>query len=189
MTKKLNYYELLEIYPAATQEEIENAFRLALYKYHPDHNPDKPEWAHERTAEVVEAYKILSDPIKRKIYNFQILAPLKETIEEHKFSIFQIGEKKKFEDALKDFKEGVELYTTNKANSLLKFQQSYATYKLHESIYNMGVIYASANKLQEALHAFKEAERIAPENNHYKRVVERFQELMRDIDRARKTGY
>lgn len=188
MPKKLNYYELLEIYPAATQEEIENAFRLALYKYHPDHNPDRPDWAHEKTAEVVEAYKILSDPIKRKIYNFLIFASLKENVEERKFSIFQIGEKKKFEEALKDFKEGVQLYDTNKASSLLKFQQSYATYKMHEAIYNMGVIYAVTNKLQEALRAFKEAEKLQPENQHYKRVIEKLSELMRDIDRVRKTS-
>jgi DnaJ-class molecular chaperone len=184
---EVNYYELLEIYPAATQEEIENAFRSALYKYHPDHNPDRPDWAHEKTSEVVEAYKVLSDPLRRKIYNFIIFANLKKTIKEYKFGIFQMGEKKKFEEALQYFKEGVELFEQDdKSSALLKFQQAYGTYKFGEAIYNVGVIYVITNKLNEALHAFREAQQLDTENQHYGKVLERLQELMKEIDKARK---
>ena len=91
MASKLNYYEILEIYPAATQDEIENAFRLMLYKYHPDHNPDRPDWAHARTSEAVEAYKILSEPMRRKIYNFLIFATLRKTPKEVKFGLFDMA--------------------------------------------------------------------------------------------------
>jgi len=182
----MNYYEILEIYPAATQEDIDNAFRMMLYKYHPDHNPDRPDWAHERTAEAVEAYKILSDPIRRKIYNFLIFAKLRKDAGEEKFSLFSMGKKKKYEESLIYFKEGVALFDTNKANSLLKFQQAYGTYKLKDAVYNAGVIYTHTNKLSEALRSFKEALKIDPSNTHYEKTVEKLQELMRDIDRARK---
>jgi len=186
MAKKLNYYEILELYPAATQEEIENAFRMMLYKYHPDHNPDRPDWAHEKTAETVEAYKILSDPLRRKIYNFMIFAGLKSVMVERKFGIFQGGDKKKYEEAEKLFKEAVELYDTSKANSLLKFQQAYGTYRIAEAVYNMGVIYTAINKLPEAIHAFGEAAKLEPDTTHYARTAEKLQELIRELDKAKR---
>lgn len=186
MNLKINFYEVLELYPAATQEEIDNAFRAALYKYHPDHNPDKPDWAHERTSQAVEAYKILSDPLRRKIYNFLIFAALKKHPPEIKFNIFQGGDKKKYEEAVQYFKEGVEIFDADKAGSLLKFQQAFGTYKLSEAVYNVGVIYTITNKLSEAMRAFKEAVKIEPENQHYNKSTERLNELMRELDRARK---
>ena len=186
MKNNINYYEILEIYPAATQEEIDNAFRMMLYKYHPDHNPDRPEWAHEKTAEVVEAHKILSDPMRRKIYNFLIFAKLRRVPKEEKFNIFQGGRKKKYREALKYFKEGVELFDVDKANSLLKFQQAYGTYKMSDAVYNVGVVYTHTNKLSEALRAFKESAKLDPANIHYEKTVDRIQELMREIDRARR---
>ncbi len=186
MKQNINYYEILEIYPAATQDEIDNAFRMALYKYHPDHNPDRPDWAHEKTAEAVEAYRILSDQIRRKIYNFLIHAKLRKQAGEEKFNIFQMGKKGKYEEALKSFKTGVELFEDDKGNSLLKFQQAYGTYKLSDAVYNVGVIYTHTNKLSEALRSFKEAVKIDPNNPHFEKTVEKLQELMRDIDRARK---
>ncbi len=186
MENNLNYYEILEIYPAAAQEEIDNAFRMALYKCHPDHNPDRPEWAHERTAAAVEAYNILSNPMKRKIYNFLIFAKIRKAPEEEKFNIFQGGKKKKYAEAVKCFKEGVELFDVDRPTSLLKFQQAYGTYKMSAAVYNMGVVYTHINKLSEALRAFKEAARLDKGNTHFEKTVERIQELMKEIDRARK---
>jgi DnaJ-class molecular chaperone len=185
MNLKINFYEVLELYPAATQEEIDNAYRAALFKYHPDHNPDKPEWAHERTAQSVEAYKILSDPLRRKIYNFMIFAALKKHLPEIKFNIFQGADKKKYEEAAQYFREGVELFDTDKAGSLLKFQQAFGTYKLSEAVYNVGVIYTAINKRDEAMRAFREAVKIEPDSQHYIKTTERFSELMREMDRGR----
>jgi DnaJ-class molecular chaperone len=183
---KINYYEVLEIYPAATQEEIDAAFRGALYKYHPDHNPDRPDWAHERTSQAVEAYKILSDPMRRKIYNFIIFANLKKAPPEVKFNIFQGGDRKKYEEACRYFAEGVELYDMDKAGSLLRFQQAFGTYKMSEAVYNVGVIYTITNKLSEAMRAFKEALKIEPDNQQYLKTADKLTELVRDIDRAQK---
>ena len=77
-----NYYEILEVYPAAKLEEIETAYRMLLYKYHPDHNPDRADWAHKMTAKVVEAFQCLANPEKRKLHNFQIYCSVKKKVPE-----------------------------------------------------------------------------------------------------------
>ena len=65
-TKK-DYYEILGVPRNASQEEIKKAFRRLARKYHPDINKD-PE-AQEKFKEINEAYQILSDPEKRKLYD------------------------------------------------------------------------------------------------------------------------
>ena len=68
-----NYYELLEVGPAASQDEIKKAFRLQIARYHPDkvHHLGKEfqAMAAERAAELTEAYRILSDANLREQYN------------------------------------------------------------------------------------------------------------------------
>jgi molecular chaperone DnaJ len=66
-TKK-DYYETLGVARGADTEEIRKAYRRLARKYHPDLNPgDKS--AEERFKKVQEAYDILSDDNKRKIYD------------------------------------------------------------------------------------------------------------------------
>jgi molecular chaperone DnaJ len=68
MAKK-DYYETLGISPNASSEEIKKAYRRLAVKYHPDKNRDNSKEAEEKFKEVAEAYKILSDGEKRKIYD------------------------------------------------------------------------------------------------------------------------
>ncbi len=66
-TKK-DYYETLGVARGADTEEIRKAYRKLARKYHPDLNPgDKS--AEERFKKVQEAYDILSDDSKRKVYD------------------------------------------------------------------------------------------------------------------------
>ncbi|QQR90860.1 MAG: J domain-containing protein [Myxococcales bacterium] len=64
----VDYYELLGIERVATLEEVKRAYRKQAARLHPDRNPDDP-GAGEAFRLCVEAYRVLSDPDKRKQYD------------------------------------------------------------------------------------------------------------------------
>jgi len=68
MALKRDYYEVLEISREASPEEIKKAYRKLAIQYHPDRNPDNKE-AEERFKELSEAYSVLSDSEKRRIFD------------------------------------------------------------------------------------------------------------------------
>src|SRR5256885_10155466 len=67
MTDKRDYYEVLGISRTATAEEIKFAYRSLARKYHPD--VSKEPQADSRFKEINEAYEVLSQEEKRRIYD------------------------------------------------------------------------------------------------------------------------
>lgn len=68
MAEKRDYYEVLGVSKTASEQEIKSAFRKKAKEFHPDLNKDDPNAA-EKFKEAQEAYSVLSDESKRKMYN------------------------------------------------------------------------------------------------------------------------
>ena len=62
-----DFYDLLEVSPDATQEEIKKAFRKQVRIYHPDLNDDHR--ARAQFTALKKAYDILGDPVERRAYD------------------------------------------------------------------------------------------------------------------------
>jgi DnaJ-class molecular chaperone len=63
-----DYYQILNVAPDASADEIKKAYRLLALATHPDRNRNDPR-AEERFKEISEAYGVLSDVQKRAQYD------------------------------------------------------------------------------------------------------------------------
>ena len=68
METKRDYYEVLGVDRNADAATIKKAYRKLAKKYHPDANNNDPN-AEKLFKEVTEAYSVLSDPEKKKMYD------------------------------------------------------------------------------------------------------------------------
>ncbi len=65
---KRDYYEVLGVSRDADASALKKAYRKLALKYHPDRNKDDPE-AEKKFKEASEAYEVLTDDEKRRIYD------------------------------------------------------------------------------------------------------------------------
>lgn len=68
METKRDYYEVLGVSRNADEKQIKHAYRKLAKKYHPDTNAGNPE-AEKKFKEITEAYSVLSDSEKKKMYD------------------------------------------------------------------------------------------------------------------------
>jgi len=67
MSAKRDYYEVIGVSKSSTNDEIKSQYRKLALKFHPDRN--KSADAQEHFKEISEAYAVLSDSAKRKLYD------------------------------------------------------------------------------------------------------------------------
>lgn len=65
---KRDYYEVLGVARTAGEQELKKAYRRCAMKYHPDRNPGDKD-AEAAFKECKEAYEVLSDPARRRLYD------------------------------------------------------------------------------------------------------------------------
>ena len=63
-----SFYDVLELSPDCTTDDIKKSYKRLAMKYHPDKNPENSE-AIEKFKEITEAYETLSDLEKREYYD------------------------------------------------------------------------------------------------------------------------
>ncbi len=66
----MNYYDILGIHKDSSNEEIKKAYRKLSLKHHPDRNNGQD--VNSVFAKINQAYEILSDPYKKKSYDFKL---------------------------------------------------------------------------------------------------------------------
>ncbi|TYG63638.1 hypothetical protein ES288_D06G046200v1 [Gossypium darwinii] len=85
------YYSVLGICEQASPSEIREAYRKQAFKWHPDRwmkNPNVSGEAKKRFQQIQEAYSVLSDKGKRKIYDAGLLGLLADDDDEVRFLNF-----------------------------------------------------------------------------------------------------
>lgn len=68
MEERKDYYKILGIDKNADENTIKKAYRKLAKKYHPDTNAGNAQAA-EKFKQITEAYSVLSDPEKKKMYD------------------------------------------------------------------------------------------------------------------------
>src|SRR4051794_10625519 len=63
-----DYYDVLGVSRGASEQDIKKSFRRLARELHPDVNSHDPE-AESKFKEAAEAYEVLSDPERRRIYD------------------------------------------------------------------------------------------------------------------------
>ena len=158
-----NYYEVLGISKSAGEDEIHAHYLDKLHQVHPDRNAGDEDAAHERTIEVVNAYRVLSDPDARKRYDFRAGNPFLHEGETPGVKLLKSKERKEAEER---FTEGVRLLKSDegpkaveKFKAALKLEPAYSA-----ASYNLALLGALLGNANFALDVLGKAMQADPKD-------------------------
>ena len=97
MADKRDYYEVLGVDKNASADEIKSAYRKKAKQFHPDLNKDDPKAA-EKFKEAQEAYSVLSDDNKRKMYDYCYFSTITVVYDREVIGLLQVADLKKNND-------------------------------------------------------------------------------------------
>ncbi len=72
MPKPRSHYDVLGIKKETAPEEVKSRYREMARTYHPDVRKDHSPEANRFFSEIIEAYRVLSDPLRRSEYDRQL---------------------------------------------------------------------------------------------------------------------
>jgi molecular chaperone DnaJ len=72
----MNYYEILEVCPRDSQEEIKQSYRRLVKQFHPDGRHDSA--SHDSIISLNAAYEVLRDIQRRNYYDQQLTKSQRE---------------------------------------------------------------------------------------------------------------
>lgn len=90
MNSSMNYYELLGVREDATKEEIKQAYKRQMKKWHPDIN--KSEEAPKMSIKLNEAKEVLLDDDKRKDYDLSLNKEINDNYNKYTYQKDSYGE-------------------------------------------------------------------------------------------------
>ena len=148
-----SHYELLEVFPKATLQEIKDAFRFLLFRFHPDHNKGKEEWAVQQTMALVEAYHVLSDEKRRAHYDLLRSLKLREEPPAKKgFALFG-GKASAADGAAVPYKAGLDQFKEGEfEQAIMSFRKTLELDpEFPNARYNLAICFLGIERLKDAL--------------------------------------
>ena len=172
-----NYYELFKLYPPIDPQQLQDSYKQLIFEFHPDRNPDKSEWAIEKTMEIDEAYNILSDQEKRENYNFQIKNNIRREPGEMfgvKRGLLKMMKSKEEVEAEEHFAQGV-VYFENKDDWAQAQHEWAQAIKIVpgfvNAIFNIGILVGSQGNFKDAVTCFERVIKQNPGDYEAKKVL------------------
>lgn len=65
----IDHYKTLGLTPGASADAVKKAFRALAKKFHPDRNASRTQWANTQTKRLLEANRVLSNALLRRMYD------------------------------------------------------------------------------------------------------------------------
>lgn len=170
---KEDLYDILGVSPDADFADIKQSYRRLVREFHPDVSADKLA-AHDRFVAIVDAYKTLSDPIKREMYDRSRQQEAQRHVAHDAVAGYSWKEELR-QQSVDALLTAAELY-------LFRGQPELAIVKCREVLQRdpnnphayalLGDIYRELSKFNEAVTMYTYAVQFAPKSQLYQRRLE-----------------